>query len=438
MKHLCALLLTLGTLLLEANAAGIYSHGLNDPTNVYDAPVPGFVGPDGEGLARLADGDGGFFNARNYVNPLFFGWAASCRSYAPADAFTVNDWGNTNKALGPVTGDVTDVVSLGDLSAAEFSAKTAPGQITLVFAKPITNKPGADFVVFENALVSGYDTGGAGAGGMFSDLAYVEVSSNGTDFARFPAVSLTPAAVGAYGSIDPTNVFGLAGKHANSYGDCWGTPFDLSQLATHPLVTSGSVKLNAILYVRVVDIPGRGDFLDGQGHPIYDPWLTTGSAGFDLEAIGNISQETTFNDWQDLQGLAGAQRGAAADPDGDGVPNLLEYAFSLLPLTNDTSGLPKIVLASDRVAISFSRDTRKLDLIYEVQASSDLVTWTTLARSTAGGSLVAVSPYSPTIADTSDSNVASIGVIRREIVNDVLTFAQASRRFLRVRVSLVQ
>ncbi len=438
MKHLVAFAL-LAACVETASAAGPYSLGLNDPNNVYDAPVPGFSGPDGEGFAKLSDGQGGYSNPDNYVNPLFFGWATGWVNYLPSDTFSGGTWNDPTKALGPVTGDSFDVVSMGDLSAAQLNAGTAaPGQITMTFAKLITNKPGADFVVFENAFIAYYNTGGAGAGGVTAELAYVEVSSDGTHFARFPSASLSPAAIGSYGTIDPTNVGGLAGKHVNAYGDCWGTPFDLSALAGDPLVTGGLLDLNAVRYVRIVDIPGRGDFLDSQGRPIYDSWFTSSSGGFDLEAVGVISQETTFDEWQTLQGLTGAQRGANADPDGDGVSNLIEYAFSLLPLTSDADGLPKVVLLSDRVGISFSRDTRKLDLIYEVEASSDLKIWQTIARSTAGGAVVGVSPYAPAISDRSDSHIVSIGVIRREDVDDVVSFSQAPRRFLRVRVSLIQ
>lgn len=351
-------------LLLAASAqAGPYSLALKDPANPWDAPVPGFVGINGEGKARLSNGQGGFTNPDNQVNPLFFGWATDCRDYLPDDPGSVLDaYGDPERALGPVTGDPFDVVSLGDLDAGELTAGAKPGQITLTFAKTIRNKPGADFVVFENGAISAYNTGGAGIGGVFAELAYVEVSTDGVTFARFPSASLTPASVGEYGTLDPTNVLNLAGKHVNAYGDCWGTPFDLSTLTNDPLVLSGAVNLNAIACVRVVDIPGKGTYRDSASRPIYDPWLTWGSAGFDLEAVGVISQEITFDEWQTLQGLTGAQRGSAADPDGDGASNLLEYAFSLLPLAPDAAGLPALVPLSDRVGISFSRDTRKTDL----------------------------------------------------------------------------
>ena len=68
--------------------------------------------------------------------------------------------------------------------------------------------------------------------------------------------------VGAYGTIEIGNVHNLAGKHPNAGGICTGTPFDLDDLAGHPDVVSGTVDLNAIRYVRIVDVPGNGDFFD--------------------------------------------------------------------------------------------------------------------------------------------------------------------------------
>lgn len=52
--------------------------------------------------------------------------------------------------------------------------------------------------------------------------------------------------------------------------------------------------MNLIRYVRIVDIPGSGDFLDSLGNPILDAWLTTGSGGFDLRAIGVIPEPAHF------------------------------------------------------------------------------------------------------------------------------------------------
>ena len=54
------------------------------------------------------------------------------------------------------------------------------------------------------------------------------------------------------------------------------------------------VNLNSINFVRIVDIPGNGTFLDSENRPIYDPWQTPipGSGGFDLEAVGVIHSQS--------------------------------------------------------------------------------------------------------------------------------------------------
>ena len=47
-------------------------------------------------------------------------------------------------------------------------------------------------------------------------------------------------------------------------------------------------------YVRLIDVVGDGSTFDsfpaayGGPHPIYDPYPTTGSSGFDLDAVGVI------------------------------------------------------------------------------------------------------------------------------------------------------
>ena len=250
------------------------------------------------------------------LNPIFRGWATDVAEYAPADRVWsgLGVWNDPGKALGPATGQNFDVVSLGELDRKEIEQGLAPGSVTLAFGDPnshaaIQNGKGYDFAVFENAFLSQFTTQmGSFQGLMLAELACVEVSTNGRDFARFPCVSLTPQPVGAYGTIEISNIHNLAGKHPNANGTCTGTPFDLEDLAGHPLVVSGAIDLNDVRYVRIVDVPGSGAFFDdattsvapGTGpqwirypanHPIYDLWPTWGSGGFDLEAVGVLCEQ---------------------------------------------------------------------------------------------------------------------------------------------------
>ncbi|MBC7700012.1 PEP-CTERM sorting domain-containing protein [Aquabacterium sp.] len=189
-------------------------------------------------------------------------WATAYQDYLPGTDVDTT-WQTPGRALGKAIGDSQDIVSLGN-----------GGRITLTFGGNIVNDAGDDFAVFENSFSD-----------AFLELGWVEVSSDGSKFFRFPNYSFTPSPVSAFGTVDPTNIDGLAGKYRQGYG----TPFDLDLLKG----TAG-LDVNAVKYVRIIDIVGDGTAFDsypasvGGPHVIYDPHKTTGSGGFDLDAIGVI------------------------------------------------------------------------------------------------------------------------------------------------------
>jgi hypothetical protein len=406
--------------------AGPYSQGLGDAGNLFDAPVPGFTGPHGVGKARLDDGLGGVSNPDNYVNPLFFAWADGYQDYERSDSDT--GFNDPTWALGPVTGDNFDVVSLGDMTSAQITNGDPPGRITLSFSQPIRDLSGADFVIFENGFVSQHNTGGTGIGGVFAELAHVEVSADGVTFHRFPSTSLTAVPVGGYGSINPTDVHNLAGKHVNAYGDSWGTPFDIGQLG-----------LGEISHIRLIDVPGDGSFPDSSGQPIFDSWRTFGSGGFDLEAVGAVSIDMTYEEWPSLEGLADGERGENDDPDHDGIPNLLEYAFGLVPWEADppSSGWSFSLVedgGSMFCEVTTLRDERLLDLTREIQVSTDMAEWKTIAVSTAGAPFQSANGHVVSSTHENAGTIASVGVIRRDRVRDSHPVGHAEKRFYRLMV----
>jgi len=187
------------------------------------------------------------------------GWATGYENYNIGTHVDAG-WQTPELALGQAVGDSYDIVSLG-----------RGGEITLTFDTAIADGDCWDFAVFENSF---NDT--------FLELGYVEVSSNGADFFRFDNNSLTSSPVGGFGSVDPTDIYGLGGKYRQGYG----TPFDLNELAgINPLLD-----VDNIGYVKIVDIVGDGTYQDAYGSVIYDPYPTVGSAGFDLDAIGVMNQ----------------------------------------------------------------------------------------------------------------------------------------------------
>ena len=275
--------------------AGPYSGSYvdeNHPEGTIDEGVPGFVGPAGTGVTYKENNDGS--SNGNFVNPVFKQWGAEIIDYSPAPGVDEN-WKNADHVLGPVTGINEDISSLGELDEEQINNNANPGEITIRFDYPIVNDEGHDLVIFENGFSSNSTEK------FFAELAFVEVSSDGTQFARFPSdYSAASDLVSGYGYIDPTFIYNLAGKHANSYGKSWGTPFDLASLEDDPLVSEGHVDLNNIHFVRIVDIPGNGSFKDAKDQSIFDAWPTHGAGGVDLEAIGVINSQSGA-DFEDLE-----------------------------------------------------------------------------------------------------------------------------------------
>jgi hypothetical protein len=207
-------------------------------------------------------------------SPQFVAWANGCEVVrGPADILDPDgelaSFGDPSEAVGPAAGNSVNVVSLGD-----------GGMATLTFDVLITDGAGWDFAVFENAL---NDT--------FLELAFVEVSSDGEFFVRFPAVSLTDTTtqVETFGELDCTKIHHLAGKYRQGYG----TPFDLAELSGTP-----GLDVTQISHVRVVDVVGCVQAgvatFDSQGNPVNDPWPTPfNTGGFDLDGVGVINVSGT-------------------------------------------------------------------------------------------------------------------------------------------------
>lgn len=272
-------------------------------------------------------------------------------------------YGSEGDVVGPADASPDSpypVVSLGD-----------GGSATLEFSLPFADVPGPDFAVFEN----GFDP-------SFLELAHVEVSSDGVNFFRFPSSSLTAVSgnIGEGGSVDPTNIHNLAGKHLAGFG----TPFDLAELRS----TSLLLDLQRITHVRLIDAVGTNDpahaSVDASGRIIIDPYPTPYfSSGFDLDAVGAFSRTaTTFPAWKAAQGIDDPS--PAADSNQNGVPNLIEY------LTG--SGAIHLSRSSGETWLEFPRLAYRTGGNLSVESSTDLVHWTTLATTTDGGPVTSAHP----------------------------------------------
>jgi hypothetical protein len=214
------------------------------------------------------------------------GWAESCTVQRGLINMTdsasgLASFGDDSAGTGQADGQV---VSLGD-----------HGSAVLHFPDGISNGPGTDFAVFENALYSppGQDSM------VFAELAFVEVSSDGNHFVRFPAISYidNTSQLGGFEPVHVNRVYNLAG--ATVLFD--GCGFDLNDLQD-----SSELDINHITHIRLVDAGGNIDpdyaSTDSEGEIINDPWPTEyESCGFDLDAVAVLHTSTGIADHGKIQ-----------------------------------------------------------------------------------------------------------------------------------------
>jgi hypothetical protein len=76
--------------------------------------------------------------------------------------------------------------------------------------------------------------------------------------------------------------------------------------------------------------------------------------------------------------------GDAADPDHDGIPNLLEYASATDPNVTNASSFQCARLAGNYFQLRFPRNIFATDVVYVLQTANSLTNWNTLMAHTPG------------------------------------------------------
>jgi hypothetical protein len=200
----------------------------------------------------------------------FVAWASACKITRG-----LQDISNTSSGYATV-GDSSSAINIADGNVVSLGDG---GSAICTFAHEIYNGIGYDFAVFENSF-----------DGDYLEFGFVEVSSDGVNFFRFPATSNTQDTLqtGAFGDSDATKVNNLGGKYIVQYG----TPFDLNEMQG----ISG-LDINHITHVKIIDVVGSINTTyathDKNNNKVNDPWPTPyASCGFDLDAVGVINQQS--------------------------------------------------------------------------------------------------------------------------------------------------
>ncbi|HSI07890.1 MAG TPA: Ig domain-containing protein, partial [Rariglobus sp.] len=146
----------------------------------------------------------------------------------------------------------------------------------------------------------------------------------------------------------------------------------------------------------------------------------------------SLSVRSRFAGWAADFGLTAGNAEAAADGDGDGMANLLEYAFGRSPVLAETAADVAVSTMESagavRLEIEFARRPDRAELRYTVEVSEDLVTWQR-------GHVYGPGADNNGELPTQEIVRTPLGDGREVIrVRDALP-AEAARRFIRVKIT---
>ena len=148
-----------------------------------------------------------------------------------------------------------------------------------------------------------------------------------------------------------------------------------------------------------------------------------------LPVVADYTVDLTYAAWLTRFFTAAEQAdptvsGNAADPDGDGVPNLLEYALGLPPRTGGVNGLPTVgqtvINGNTYLTLTYTQVFANTDITYVPQVSGDLVAWNSGAN------------YVATVNARNDPGDLSQTVV----VRDLTPLGAGGRRFIRLKVTM--
>ncbi|GAA5121981.1 choice-of-anchor D domain-containing protein [Luteolibacter yonseiensis] len=153
--------------------------------------------------------------------------------------------------------------------------------------------------------------------------------------------------------------------------------------------------------------------------PYYFRSIATNGGGTTIGATLGVNQAiSTYDAWKFAKFGSDAGNplisGMSANPSGDGISNLLKYAFGLDPLSPAPGSIPVMGLSGGALTLTYTKVLAATDLVYTVEWSEDLATWSSagVIEQTVGG-------------DSETSQIRATAPV-----------VPASAKFLRVHVTL--
>ncbi|MDB6077073.1 MAG: hypothetical protein JWO82_820, partial [Akkermansiaceae bacterium] len=150
----------------------------------------------------------------------------------------------------------------------------------------------------------------------------------------------------------------------------------------------------------------------------------------ELQVFGSPSSSSppSYSTLAETNHLSGDDALPEADPNHNGISNLLEYALGGNPVDPAAAVaiLPAFQVTSGESGFSFTRYRDRTDIDLSVEASLDLIAWTEIARSTRGGAFT-TSTAGISVIESGSGNGVPVQV-------KIAAVPAASSRFLRLKV----
>jgi len=220
-----------------------------------------------------------------------------------------------------------------------------------------------------------------------------------------------------------------------------GIVWTIHYMKTNPavLVAYNATNLTTELYNSTQAAGNRDQLVNGVKFAVptvADGKVFVGNSN-SVSVFGLLADQSAYNVWK-LAHFGGnasnpAIAGDLADPDADGIANLLEYAFATDPnAANSNSFTGNLV--GQQFQLDFPRNTSATDLTYVVQTSGTLLLWSNLMTYTAAAGWVTNLP------GASVSESAASGTPPDQFVNVIMTISTnldspgVTNQFLRLEV----
>jgi hypothetical protein len=199
----------------------------------------------------------------------------------------------------------------------------------------------------------------------------------------------------------------------------------LAPTVRHTFLSHSGVAINDTVTIRhnalttLKHVPGVLEIYNGED------FVATESGTLLATRVGEVLKilDPTPHAWMESQGLPGGTPWTA-DPDGDGQSLLLEYALGGHPQAND----PRLIIPRRKngvMQLSFLWNQAASDLRYDIEASSDLRTWSPILSSNRG------SPWTGPARFMLDEGSTGLTWMT---VTDVTGASEEDARFMRIRV----